>query len=284
MSFELKEKGNQLFKEGDYAGAEDMFSQAIQKNPKEPSFFTNRAVSRLKLEKWSGAERDARTAIELYGPKNPASLKSAFYLAQALLELQRPQEAYDVAIDAYRASLAAKSAQTENLSRIVLRAKQQIWAAKETARLREMNDTLASVEQLIEAELNKELSELQAKLDRGEIGEVGFNEDQKALKEEANKKIHNVREAFRVATNGEIQERVVPDYLIDGISFEVMHDPVVTLSGHSFDRVNIVKHIERSGVDPMTRVPMSVNDLRPNYALKEACEDFLNKNGWAVDW
>jgi hypothetical protein len=28
MSFELKEKGNQLFKEGDYAGAEEMYSQA----------------------------------------------------------------------------------------------------------------------------------------------------------------------------------------------------------------------------------------------------------------
>jgi STIP1 family protein 1 len=63
-----------------------------------------------------------------------------------------------------------------------------------------------------------------------------------------------------------------------------MHDPVITISGHSFDRTNIVKHIERSGVDPMSRVPMSVNDLRPNFALKEACEDFLNKNGWAVDW
>jgi STIP1 homology and U-box containing protein 1 len=28
MSFELKEKGNQLFKEGDYVSAEEMFSQA----------------------------------------------------------------------------------------------------------------------------------------------------------------------------------------------------------------------------------------------------------------
>jgi len=28
MSFELKEKGNRLFKEGDYNGAEDYFSQA----------------------------------------------------------------------------------------------------------------------------------------------------------------------------------------------------------------------------------------------------------------
>ncbi|KAJ9191826.1 hypothetical protein DTO164E3_8649 [Paecilomyces variotii] len=284
MSFELKEKGNQLYKEGDYSGAEELYSQAIQKNPREPTFFTNRALTRIKLENWAGAEHDARAAIDLYGPKNAASLKSCWYLAQALLGLGRPQEAYDVAIEAYKAALSAKSNQTENLSRTVLRAKQQIWAAKETARLREMNETLANVERLIEADLDRELSELQAKLDRGEIGQIGFVEDQKALREEAEKNIHNVREAFRISSNGDIQERVVPDYLVDGITFEIMHDPVVTPSGHSFDRIGIEKHVERAGVDPITRVPMTVKDLRPNYTLKAVCEDFLNKNGWAVDW
>lgn len=78
--------------------------------------------------------------------------------------------------------------------------------------------------------------------------------------------------------------QVVPDYLIDGITFEIMHDPVMTPSGTSFDRAGIVKYIEKSGVDPLTREPMTVKDLRPNYALKAACEEFLSKNGWAVDW
>jgi STIP1 homology and U-box containing protein 1 len=63
-----------------------------------------------------------------------------------------------------------------------------------------------------------------------------------------------------------------------------MHDPVMTPSGHSFDRVAIVKHAEQSNADPITRVPMCVESLRPNYALRAACEDFLSKNGWAVDW
>ncbi|KAF3397343.1 hypothetical protein DPV78_007500 [Talaromyces pinophilus] len=284
MSFTFKEKGNHLFKDGDYAGAEEMYSQAIQMNPKEPSFFTNRAVTRLRLEKWAGAEQDARIAIDLHGgSKAAASLKSSLYRAQALLELQRPQEAYDVAIDAYRASLSAMNAQTENLSKIVLRAKQQIWAAKETARLREMDATLASVESLIEADLERELKELKTQLDNGEIGEIGFNEDQKALREEAEKKIRHVRDAFK-ASGGQIEERVVPDYLIDNITFEVMHDPVVTISGHSYDRLGITKYLEQARVDPVTRAPMTVKDLRPNYSLKAACEEFLDKNGWAVDY
>ncbi|THC97758.1 hypothetical protein EYZ11_002740 [Aspergillus tanneri] len=302
MSFELKEKGNQLFKSGDFNGAEDLYSQAIQKNAHEPTFFTNRALTRIRLENWAGVEHDARTAVDLYGAKNPSSLKSCWYLAQALLGLQRPQEAYEVAIDAYRASLAAKNAQTENLSKAVLRAKQQIWAAKETARLREMNETLAHVEQLLERELNQALEELQGQLDRGEIGHIGFVEDQKALREDAAKNLDTVRETFRIASKGEIQERVsrpsdssmtggmeltiqvVPDYLVDGITFEIMHDPMMTPSGSSFDRIGIVKYVEQAGVDPITRVSMTVNELRPNYALKAACEEFLDKNGWAVDW
>ncbi|KAL4807087.1 hypothetical protein BDV18DRAFT_136853 [Aspergillus unguis] len=284
MAFELKEKGNALYKAGDYNGAEELFSQAIQKNPSEPTFFTNRALTRTKLAKWAGVEQDARAAIDLYGAKSPNSLKSCWYLSQALIGLQRPQEAYDTAIDAYRASLAAKNAQTENLSKAVLRAKQQIWAAKETARLREMNQTLATMEQLVERDLERAEADLKGQLDRQEIGETGFLEDQKALKEDAERNIQNLRDAFRIASNGEVQERIVPDYLVDGITFEIMHDPVTVPSGTSFDRVGILKYVEQSGVDPITRAPMTPNDLRPNYALKAACEDFLTKNGWAVDW
>lgn len=229
-------------------------------------------------------EQDARAAIDLYGSQNPTRLKSFHYLAQALLGQQQPQAAHDIAIDAYKASLVAKSAQTENLSKAVLRAKQQIWAVKETRRLRNMNDTLATVEGLIEADLQRTSNELRRQLDAGEVGEIGYVEDVKALRADAEKNVYNVREAFRAASNGEIAERVVPDHLVDGITFEIMHDPVVTPSGTSFERLGIVKYIEQSGVDPLTRVKMTANDLRPNYALKAACEEFLEKNGWAVDW
>lgn len=140
--------------------------------------------------------------------KEITGLKSSYYLAQALLGLQRPQEAYDVALSAYELSLTAKNVQTENLSRTVLRAKQQLWAARETARLREMNETLRSVEALIDADLERAVAELRAQLDRGEIGEVAFGEDQKALREDAEKKTRDVRDAFRIATKGEVQERV----------------------------------------------------------------------------
>lgn len=211
-------------------------------------------------------------------------MKSSYYLAQALLGQDKATEAHEVALAAYKASLAAKSPQTENLSRTVLRAKQQVWAARETRRLRESQQTLAVVEGLLESEAERARAELQRRLDAGEVGEIGFLEDEKALREDVERNISHVREAFRAASSGEVAERVVPDYLVDGISFEIMHDPVITPSGTSFDRVGITKYVEQAGVDPLTRVKMTAADLRPNYALKAACEEFLENNGWAVDW
>ncbi|KAK2759467.1 hypothetical protein FQN54_002945 [Arachnomyces sp. PD_36] len=282
--YDLKTKGNQCYKEGDYSGAEELYSQAILKNPREPTLFGNRALVRIKLESWAGAEHDARLAADLHGLKNPATIKMNYYLAQALLGLQKPTEAYEVALPAYRHSLEIRNPNSEVLSKTILRAKQAIWAAKETARLRELNGTLKRVEEMLESELESELRQLEERLQAGEIGQIGYVEDQKEFKEETAKRIQDVRDAFGTALSGDMKERHVPDYLIDGISFEVMHDPVVTPSGHSFDRTGILRHVDQSGVDPITRVPMTANDLRPNYALKAACDDFLEKNGWAVDY
>ncbi|EDN05078.1 U-box domain-containing protein [Histoplasma capsulatum] len=284
MAYELKSKGNERFKDGDFAGAEDFYSQAIQKNPNDPSFFNNRALVRIKLEQWEGAEHDARIAIDLFGPKNSTAIKSNYYLSQALLGLQRPAEALDVALAAYKASIETKNPNAEPLSRVILRAKQAIWAASETTRLRNQDETLRKWEELLQADYEKELSELRASLAVGEIGQIGFEEDKKDLLDEMQRRLGIMRNMFAASKGADMKERVVPDYLIDSISFEIMHDPVVTPSGHSFERTSLLKHMQHSPFDPITRVPMTIHDIRPNYALKAACDDFLTKNGWAVDW
>lgn len=39
----LKNKGNKAFAQHDWAGAVDLYTQAIEKNDRDPSFFCNRA-------------------------------------------------------------------------------------------------------------------------------------------------------------------------------------------------------------------------------------------------
>lgn len=57
-----------------------------------------------------------------------------------------------------------------------------------------------------------------------------------------------------------------------------------TKTGKSYERASIMEHLSRQSTDPLTREPLVAADLRPNLALRQACEDFLEENGWAVDW
>jgi STIP1 family protein 1 len=76
---QLKTQGNARFKEGDYEGAEALYSQAIMKNSRNPLLFTNRANARLKLEKWEGVIDDCLHSIEI----SKENMKAFFYLGNA---------------------------------------------------------------------------------------------------------------------------------------------------------------------------------------------------------
>lgn len=57
-----------------------------------------------------------------------------------------------------------------------------------------------------------------------------------------------------------------------------------TKTGKSYERATIMEHLRRHPSDPLTREPLSAAELRPNLSLRQACADFLEENGWAVDW
>lgn len=66
----------------------------------------------------------------------------------------------------------------------------------------------------------------------------------------------------------------VPDYFCDPISLEIMHDPVMVPSGHTFDKKTLVDYISQHGQNPLTREQLSEAQLIPNRALREAIEKF----------
>lgn len=280
MAFALKEQGNEYFKAGQYKDAEDCYSQAIAVRSNDPKLFQNRALARIKLSDWLGVEQDGRKAVEL----DSTSMKAHYYLAQALLNLRHVGEAHKEALIAYKICLATRDSSAEVVSQFVLRAKQAVWQAKETSRLREMNDTLALVEDLLDQQLQRDLSDLEERFRRHEIGEMGKGEETQQLQMEAEERRRAIRAGFADPSKPETQERIVPDWMVDPITFEVMHDPVITPSGASYERVGLLKHIEQSGTDPLTREKLNEKQLIGNIGLKNACAEFLEKNGWAVDW
>ena len=51
------------------------------------------------------------------------------------------------------------------------------------------------------------------------------------------------------------------------ISGALMKDPVIAPDGHSYDRHSIIQWLANKAESPITRQPMTAQDLKPNRAL-----------------
>ncbi|KAK4989389.1 hypothetical protein LTR50_003265 [Elasticomyces elasticus] len=286
----LKEKGNAYFKSGDFAAAEEQYGLAIQKYTRNPLLFTNRANARLKLQKWEGVVDDCLKSIELTG--HGQNFKAYFQLAQAQLALHHPHEALSSALTAYdhvlhpTPSNVAKSASSiMPISNLVLKCRKAKFAARERERLRRRGDVLAELEDALDRNKRARLDDIEARLSRTEIGVIQADDERQETLNDFEKKVGELRSVFALADPQNHAPREIPDHLIDTITFEPMHDPVVTKNGHSYERATLMEHLKLSPTDPLTREPLTVNELRPNLGLRAACEEFWESAGsWAGDW
>ena len=57
------------------------------------------------------------------------------------------------------------------------------------------------------------------------------------------------------------------------ITMSLMKDPVMDPDGFSYEREAIEKWIKKNGTSPMTRRPLTLEELKPNRALKDAIEE-----------
>ncbi|KAI4260316.1 MAG: hypothetical protein L6R42_004110 [Xanthoria sp. 1 TBL-2021] len=275
----LKEEGNKHFQDGDYKTAEMLYGKAIQQDSQNPKLFTNRAMTRLRLQSWEPCIDDCLRSIALDKTNN---MKGYYYLAQAQLALHHPNEALNSAMTAYHECLKTNNSSTRNVSQLVLQAKKEKWEAKERERIRRRSALLAELEEELRRKMGMELRKVDIMCE-GQEETSDAREEREEVEDTWRRKIEELRSVFAIADAG-LQDREVPDYMIDNISFSVMHDPVMTKNGRSYERSTILEHLRRSSTDPLTRDPLTTADLRPNLALKQACAEFLEKNGWAVDY
>ncbi|KZZ93351.1 U box domain protein [Moelleriella libera RCEF 2490] len=245
--------------------------KVIIADPQNATLYTNRAMARLKLGLWDSVIADCEACLA----HDPSSMKAHYYMSQALLAIGAHGAALQHALTAHAHCASKNDKSLGAVTAVVLRCKKEGWEHKEKLRAREAQ----ALEREVLALLARDSSHsVDAALEYGSALEADD------VREEAKRKKDQIRDIFERARADAERKREVPEWAIDDISFGVMVDPVITKTGKSYERASIMEHLRRHPSDPLTREPLLPSELRPNLALRQACNEFLEQNGWAVDW
>ncbi|XP_063242051.1 stress-induced-phosphoprotein 1 [Bacillus rossius redtenbacheri] len=98
LAEEEKEKGNELFKRGDYATAVKHYTEAIKRNPDDPKYYSNRAACYTKLAAFDLGLRDCDKCLEL-DPKFIKGWIRKGKILQGMQEHGKAISAYQKAIE-----------------------------------------------------------------------------------------------------------------------------------------------------------------------------------------
>lgn len=71
-----------------------------------------------------------------------------------------------------------------------------------------------------------------------------------------------------------------PEHLVCPITLCLFVDPVSTKYGHTYERAAITAEVAKSSKDPLTRQPLTCEDLVPNIAIRKAVEQYRASTPW----
>ena len=272
---ELKDQGNKYFNASKYESAIESYSKAIALNPNVPTYYTNRALCYMKCNRWPQAVQDSKAALE----RDNGLVKGHFYLGTSLLELDKLDEAIKHLQLAFEMAKKDPSSYYDDTISSKLRvARKKKFALQEEKRVQEEIDLQSYLNRLILEDKDRKMNKLR---EENESYDEASGEIAK-LEEESDKSVAELNNLF-AKVDERRQTRDVPDYLCGKISFEILKDPVITPSGITYDRKDIVEHLERVGhFDPVTRTKLTQDMLVPNYAMKEVVDDFVSSNEWSL--
>ncbi|KAK4270162.1 hypothetical protein QN277_023241 [Acacia crassicarpa] len=276
----FEEAEERRYYEDDFETAIDLYTNAINLCPNNAVYFTNRAFCHIKIGNWQKAVDDSRRAIEL----DNTSAEAHSILGEALLEKTEHVEAVRELKEAVNLERAnggtGEFYEWKYIRELLLKAKFYEWKYAHELRSWELQH-LHKVCVLALTEMHSR--EASQKGGHTEAAEAQCLQQQ----------LDSLERVFSEAAKADKQTEV-PDYFRCPISYSVLRDPVITPSGHTYEREEILRHLgkvsdkkkrkkyhEKNHFDPITQEPLDPSQLVPNLAIKEAVEAFIEKHAWA---
>ncbi|GMT31497.1 hypothetical protein PFISCL1PPCAC_22794, partial [Pristionchus fissidentatus] len=279
---ELKNLGNKHFQNQRFTEAVDAYSKAIVKNPDVATYFTNRALCYIYLKFWEKASVDSRKAAELDGK----SVKAYYFWGRAALQLGQFEESIKCLAKANELAKGQKVNFGDEITSQLRTARREKFRLQEEKRISQEIELQTYLNRLIDEDLERQRHLL---LETSEEENVTEGQPDSTLREGRLEELEATAQGAKDKLNTVFaqvddrrRKRELPDYLCGKISFELLEDPVITPSGITYDRADIKEHLHRVGhFDPVTRTPLSEDQLIPNLAMREVLDNFLMENPWA---
>jgi STIP1 family protein 1 len=276
---DLKNEGNALFSARKYRDAIVCYSKAIVRDPSVSTFYTNRALCYLKLRQWDIACQDCHRAID----NDPHSIKAHFFLGQALYELDLHDEAIASLLRALDLSKDQRQNFGDDITGMLRMAKKKKWCSEEEKRIAQEVQLQTHLNNLLLEDKNRQIESVTS-LSETEGNDSSLSPEIEVIENDYANKLKQVSALF-AKLDDRRKKRDVPDVMCSRISFGIMRDPVITPSGITYERKDIMEHLQRLGhFDPVTRKELNQEQLVPNLALKEVIDTFLQENAWAEDY
>jgi STIP1 family protein 1 len=250
-----------------------LYIRYIKSNQKN---FFSRALCYLQMKKLDKAEQDCRRALEL----DQKNIKANYFLGKILNIHGRHDEAIKALTRAIEFASNQKVSFGDEITNMLRQALRDRFKIEEDKRLNQEIELQSYLNRLIDQDIENNVKEILEK-QRENDPEVEEKIDELQTKGKKDKEMLN---NLFAQVDERRRKREIPDYLCGKISFELLKDPVITPSGITYDRSDIKEHLHRVGhFDPITRVPLTVEQLIPNLAMKEVLDTFITENEWALD-
>eukprot|EP00892_Ulva_mutabilis_P011858 jgi/Ulvmu1/9044/UM005_0137.1 len=250
----IKTQGNQLFRRGKYAAAIDMYTEAVLHDPEMHVLYVNRALCYRKLSKWQQCESDARTAIELHRMQ----IKAYYLLGVALRHTDEFAEACKHLERALDAAIKEQDVIKDEIWRELAACKYAQWQHSAEARRVER----ASFRRRLQAFMDSHFA--------AHPDDLGREKDEVVVK----RLMYDLQEQDAADEADHVYTCT--------LTMEPFRDPVVTPDGNSFERTALLDHLRKVGeFEPLTRNPLTVEDLIPNQRLRMATQQYLDQHPWA---
>ena len=241
----LKTRGNELYQKGKFGAAIEAYTEAITCDPRWTVLYINRALCHRKKKDWASVKRDCETALHF----DRNSVKALYMLGLALIAEKKFTEAATSLQRALEEARESGSLIQDDVWRELARAKYLEW------------ELLASDRDRRYSHLENCMTSLS--------GSLGYED------------MDTLREVLQCAREVDDRSREPPDAFCCKLTFEVFRDPVIAPSGHSYERLAILQHLKISQFDPITRAPLTPEQLIPNVNLRNAAHSWLSSHAWA---